>query len=203
MTYNPNVHHRRSIRLKGYDYSQDGLYFLTICVQNKHCLFGKITDGKMVLNDTGQMVSQCWLEIPQHFPDVVLHEFVIMPNHVHGIIELMSYVGAKNFSPENNSSNENSPENNSSNENSPENNSSNDDTGAKNFSPLRGTSRTIGSIIRGFKIGVTKQLGYSVWQRNYYEQVIRNEPSYQNIADYIIHNPAIWGKDKFYLSSQQ
>ena len=192
MAYNPNVHHRRSIRLKGYDYSQEGLYFVTICVQNKQYLFGKIANREMILNTVGQMVKLCWLEIPQHFPNAVLHEYVIMPNHVHGIIELTN-VGAKNFSPENKSTNDFSPEN----------KSSNDDIRAKNFSPLQGTSRTIGSIIRGFKIGVTKQLGYSVWQRNFYEHIIRNESSYHNITNYIVHNPANWVEDKFYEPSQQ
>jgi hypothetical protein len=91
--YNPNTHHRHSIRLKGYDYSQEGLYFVTICVQNHECLFGEIVGAKnfspekvpgnfspeMILNDLGKIAMQCWLEIPQHFPHAVLHEFVIMP----------------------------------------------------------------------------------------------------------------------------
>ena len=186
MKYNPNIHRRRSIRLKGYDYSQAGLYFVTICVQDRQCLFGKITDSEMVLNDFGKIASQCWIEIPQHFPHAVLHEYIIMPNHVHGIIELETHVGAKNFSPE--QIPQITPEN-----------------GAKDFSPLPitnnkpfGTSRTIGSIVRGFKIGVTKQLGYSVWQRNYYEIIIRNEQSYQRIVNYIINNPVNWGKDDFF-----
>ena len=140
MPYNPTIHHRRSIRLKGYDYSQAGMYFVTICVQNHSCLFGKIVGGDMVLNDIGKIVEKCWLEIVQHYPNAILHEYIVMPNHVHGIIELT--------------------------------NDGNDTVGAKNFSPLRGTSRTIGAIVRGFKIGVTKQLGYSVWQRNYWENII-------------------------------
>jgi REP element-mobilizing transposase RayT len=108
MSYNPNIHHRRSIRLKGYDYSQAGLYFVTICVQNRECVFGKIADNEMILNDVGRVAQQCWLEIPQHFPHAILHEYVVMPNHIHGIVEL---VGAKKFSPE----------------------TSANDTGAKNF----------------------------------------------------------------------
>ena len=87
---------RRSIRLKEYDYSQDGLYFITMCTHNHLCLFGKIFDGKMVLNDTGNIAKECWLNIPEHYPNTKLHEYVIMPNHVHGIIET---VGAKNYSP--------------------------------------------------------------------------------------------------------
>ena len=86
MTYNPNIHHRKSIRLKGYDYTQAGLYFITICCQNRECLFGNIINGEMILNDAGNIANECWLAIPNHFPNVVLHEFVIMPNHIHGII---------------------------------------------------------------------------------------------------------------------
>jgi REP element-mobilizing transposase RayT len=186
MPYNPSLHHRHSIRLKGYDYSLAGMYFITICCQEMVCRFGKIKNGEMVLNDAGMVAQQCWLEIPRHFPHVILHEYVVMPNHVHGIIVLAdTVVGAKNFSPVSISCGENG-------------------IWAKNFSPLpppplHGTSRTIGSIIRGFKIGVTKQLGFSIWQRNYYEHIIRNELAYQNISNYIMRNPEKWQNDKFYF----
>ena len=91
--FNPRIHHRRSIRMKGYDYAQEGLYFITICCfENRH-LFGRIEGGVMVLNEAGRVAARCWEEIPEHFLDVVLHAFVIMPNHVHGILEI---VGAKN-----------------------------------------------------------------------------------------------------------
>ena len=88
MPYDPNIHHRKSIRLKGYDYSQAGLYFITICVQDRKCLFGEIIDNEMILNDAGKISNECWLDIPKHFPNSVLHEHTIMPNHVHGIVEL-------------------------------------------------------------------------------------------------------------------
>jgi hypothetical protein len=113
MIYNPNLHHRRSIRLKGYDYSQEGLYFVTICCQNKECLFGKIVDNEMILNNSGEIANDCWQQISKHFPNVILHEYVIMPNHFHGIIQI---VGANNHSPEND----------------------NNDTRAKDFSPPAG-----------------------------------------------------------------
>lgn len=192
MKYNPQKHHRKSIRLKGYDYSQAGLYFITICIHNRECLFGEIENGIMIMNDMGKIADQCWAEIPRHFPNAVLHEYIIMPNHIHGIIEL---VGAKNFSPENKIS----PEN----EHPSKNNSSENNIGAKNISPLRSPSKTIGSIVRGFKIGVTKWVRQNtnfetIWQRNYYEHIIRNEQSYNNISDYIINNPARWNDDKFY-----
>ena len=117
--YNPHIHHRHSIRLKGYDYSQSGLYYITICVQDRKCLFGKIVrindvriedfeprQREMILNDAGKIADNCWLEIPKHFPNAVLHEYIIMPNHVHGIIELIktglqcesvANVGVQNF----------------------------------------------------------------------------------------------------------
>src|SRR3990172_7919431 len=106
MKYNPDIHHRRSIRLKGYDYSRNGAYFVTICTQNKECLFGEILDGgkgKRFFAPTkgGEIAQQCWREIPMHYPNIVLDEFVIMPNHVHGIvmIENNESVGVQNFEP--------------------------------------------------------------------------------------------------------
>ena len=153
MSYNPNIHHRKSIRLKGYDYTQAGLYFITICCQNRECLFGNIINGEMILNDAGNIAKECWLAIPNHFPNVVLHEFVIMPNHIHGIIELKTKsVGAENFPPHISMG-------------------VNDSMGANDDSPLRSPSKTIGSIVRGFKIGVTKWFRNNtdhktIWQRN-------------------------------------
>ena len=82
MKYSPHIHHRRSIRLKRYDYSQNGAYFVTICVQNRKCLFGKIENGEMVLNDAGKIIEKYWQEIPEHYPNVILDAFVIMPNHM-------------------------------------------------------------------------------------------------------------------------
>ena len=174
--YNPDKHHHRTIRLCGYDYAQEGLYFVTVCCRDRACLFGEIVDGEMILNPAGRMVEKCWLDIPKHFPHAVLHDYIIMPNHVHGIIELTDVVaGATNVR-------------------------------AKNFSPLqfRSPSKTIGSIVRGFKIGVTKWMRqntdtFPVWQRNYYEHIIRNAKSYENIAEYIITNPAHWQDDNLYI----
>ena len=81
--YNPDIHHRRSFRLKGYDYSQAGLYFVTICCQNKECLFGEIDNGVMALNDAGRMIEKWYYELENKFPDKKCHEFIIMPNHIH------------------------------------------------------------------------------------------------------------------------
>lgn len=169
--------HRRSIRLVGYDYSQAGLYFVTICAKDRKCVFGRVEHSEVFLNNVGKEVKKCWLQIPEHYPNVVLHEFVIMPNHIHGIIEL---VGANYYSP--------------------------DSTGqiifrANNDSPLQvnnGTSGTIGAIVRGFKIGTTKALCSSVWQRNYHEHIIRNAEAYHKILEYIIINPLRWGDDCYH-----
>ena len=192
MRYDPNKHHRRSIRLKGFDYTREGAYFVTICTQNQACLFGEIVNEQMRLNDVGKVADVCWRAIPQHFPRVVLDAFVIMPNHVHGIIwigpENRANVGAKNLS---------SPPS----------------RRAKNLSPLpprpsqrgasefRSPSKTVGSIVRGFKIGVTKWVRtnknfYTVWQRNYYEHIIRNETALNRLRQYIADNPARWADDQ-------
>jgi putative transposase len=99
MQYDSTVHHRRSIRLQGYNYSRAGAYFITVCTRNRRCLFGDIADGKMQLNDAGRMVLQCWQNIPGHFPHVALDAFVVMPNHLHGIMVITDGGGMKNFSP--------------------------------------------------------------------------------------------------------
>ncbi len=182
------IYHRHSIRMKGYDYTQNGCYFLTICTRNRECLFGEIQNAKMFLSNTGEKVNDCWQEIPNHFPQIVLHDYVIMPNHVHGIIEINNIdaidsnigiiVGANNYSPLRSPQSQTTPS-----------------------LPLRpnGTSRTVGSVVRGFKIGVTKQMGFSPWQRNYYEHIIRNDESYQNIVQYMAKNPLKWEEDCFYF----
>lgn len=86
MSYNPEIHHRRSIRLQGYDYSQSGAYFVTICTFQRQHLFGEVNNGEMQLNVTGQIISAIWQKIPQHFPNVEIDEFILMPDHLHGVI---------------------------------------------------------------------------------------------------------------------
>jgi putative transposase len=167
---------RRSIRLQGYDYSQAGAYFVTLCTQNRECLFGEIVDGEMRMNDAGNIARQCWDNIPIHFPHVDLDEFVVMPNHIHGIVVITDNVGGKNFSP------------------------------LPQTTRPCGTSKTIGSIVRGFKIGVTKWMRnntpiYDVWQRNYWEHIVRNEPELNRIREYIHNNPTQWELDKLHPSS--
>ncbi len=87
--YNPNIHHRRSIRLKGYDYSQAGLYFITICVKNRDCLLGNIVNGELTLNNAGQMIETEWLKLSTRFHNIQLHEYIVMPNHFHAILEIV------------------------------------------------------------------------------------------------------------------
>ena len=133
MRFNPQKHHRRSIRLKNYDYSQPGMYFVTICSGNKEMLFGDVINCNMILNESGKYTQKCWRDISKHFSDVRLDEFIIMPNHVHRIIcvvendDKICNVGAKCFSPLH-----------------------------QNEHKFQSPIKTIGSIIRGFKIGVTK-----------------------------------------------
>jgi putative transposase len=187
MQYDPQKHHRRSIRLKGYDYSQAGLYFITICVQDRACLFGEIVHGKMILNDAGKMVENEWLKIPQRFPNVHLHEYMVMPNHFHAIMEI---VGATLVVAQN-------------------------DMGQPHLVQPQGIAptdkpKTVGDMVGAFQSIVTveyirgvKQLGWTpfngkLWQRNYWEHIIRDEPSYHRISNYIINNPKNWKDDKFH-----
>jgi REP element-mobilizing transposase RayT len=159
---------------------------VTLCVHNREFVFGKINAGKMVLNVAGNYAKKCWKDIPEHYPLVQLDEYVIMPNHVHGILILRDFpVGANNHSPE-----------------------CMDQPGANNHSPLRkppnricGTSKTIGSVVRGFKIGVTKWFrdkspDAMVWQRNYYEHICHDEYELIRIRQYIRDNPRNWGSDE-------
>ena len=216
MKYNPNIHHRRSIRLQNYDYSQEGLYFVTICAKNHICLFGEIVVDtnnqlpEMQLNELGEIVQKCWLEIPQHYPNIVLHEFVVMPNHVHGILEITTSfdngtnVGVEYFRPVNDNGTNAGVE-----YFRPSGNNADTDVGYGNIQGRKYStptaeqrpnceSGTIGAILRGFKIGVTKQSGYSPWQRNFHEHIIRNLNEYTYMSHYIINNPANWNTDKFY-----
>ncbi len=194
--YNPDIHHRRSIRLKGYDYSQSGLYFITLCVINKICMFGNVVDGKMQLNDMGQLVEQEWLNtINIRHDDVRLHNYIVMPNHFHAIIEIR---GGECDSPQSHSSQSHSSQPHSLKSHSQQ--TINEGNINKNDSPqrMKSPSKTVGAIVRGFKGAVSRQLGYTVWQRNYYEHIIRTDESYRHISNYIENNPTKWQSDKLY-----
>jgi REP element-mobilizing transposase RayT len=186
--YNPDKHHRRSIRLRGYDYSSPGAYFITICTHQRECLFGEIIAGKMHLNELGKVTQNYWQRLPLHFM-VELDGFIVMPNHLHGILLLGDKLGrGEAFGTRIVKSGENS---------------------CPNASPLQpnGTKPgSIGAIIQNFKSISTQKINRlfyrsnhrQVWQRNYYEHIIRNEKSLHDIRQYIHQNPISWQQDQLH-----
>ena len=206
-------HHRRSIRLKGYDYSADGLYFITICTKDKNHYFGRVIDGKMVLNERGQIVNNEWLNtINIRQGEVILHEYIVMPNHFHAIIEICRR--GVSHTPQMHTPQIHTPQSNTPNDGLTSNNGVCDTTnnGVCNATnngacdtidrgvcdtPLRSPSKTLGAIVRGFKSAVTKQIGFPIWQRNYHEHIIRNTNAFTKISNYIRNNPAQWHTDMF------
>ncbi|MDE2420463.1 MAG: transposase [Gammaproteobacteria bacterium] len=179
MPYNPDIHHRRSIRLKNYDYTRAGLYFVTICTQNRECLFGEIVEAgskpaqtgsnKITLNPLGIIIQKTWFDLIHHNKNIKLHDFIVMPNHVHGIIEITP-----------------------------------SDRNWAGLEPAP-TSTKLTEIIRQFKTFSAKRVnqwrktvGVPVWQRNYHEHIIRHEATYLKIAEYIQTNPQKWLDDRYY-----
>jgi REP element-mobilizing transposase RayT len=172
MPYNPNVHHRRSIRLPGYDYSQAGSYFMTIVAWQRECLFGAVTDGQVRLSRAGQLVEDVWKTLPARYPGIALDSFCVMPNHVHGILNITDAVEAVH-------------------------------------EPLRlrtdRRSMLLPKAIGYLKMNSAKQInlllsrtGAPVWQRNYYEHVIRNDADLRQIREYLANNPARCEFDKLH-----
>ena len=188
--FDPQKHHRKSIRLQGYDYSQAGAYYVTIVTYQRDCLFGEIVDGEMYINAYGEIVQKWWDEILIHFPNVELGAFVIMPNHVHGIIFITTERRGEVLSPRDN------PNDNNLDENVDGTNQQGGET-----PPLR--KRTLGQIVAYFKYQSTKEMNRietenaitKFWQRNYYEHIIRDEKDLQNKTDYIEANPSLWDED--------
>lgn len=176
MVFDPEIHHRRSIRLKDYDYSEQGAYFVTLCVQERVCLFGEVIGSDMVLNPEGRQVAEIWRELPARFPQVALDEYIVMPNHFHGIILIDEPVGALIAAPGFKTSVK---------------------KGAASGAP------TLGAIIRAFKslsaIGVNRFLdrqGQPLWQRNYFERVLRGQAELDVARRYILENPLKWQSDR-------
>lgn len=197
MKYNPDIHHRRSIRLKHYDYTQAGAYFVTICAHDRECLFGEIVEmaennpgecrkagechsplREMVINELGRIVQDEWVRSAEIRAEIELGEFVVMPNHFHGIVYIAD-----------------------------------DRRGDRPVAltmPATPTmpgpqQKSIGAMLAGFKSAVTTRInetrnspGVPVWQRNYYEHVIRDEANYNRIAEYIAINPQRWVEDKLH-----
>ncbi|MFZ5876651.1 MAG: transposase [Nitrospirota bacterium] len=171
MFYNREQHHRRSVRLSDYDYSSAGAYFITICTWNRECLFGEIVTGQMQLNEYGEIVRDCWTTIPEHVPDSKVDTFVVMPNHLHGVVSI------------------NRP-----------------GRGTACRAPTEGFGRpvvgSLATIVRSFKSATTKRVnsrrqsaGLPLWQRNYYEHVVRDEDELTRIRQYIADNPCAWDRD--------
>lgn len=186
MKFDPDRHHRRSIRLQGYDYSQAGAYFVTICTQDRECLFGEVVTGQVHLSKIGRLVTDCWHAIPQHFRHVVSDEFVVMPNHIHGIIVIAedARVGVQYIEPL--------------------------QIEPLQIEPLHGKPgrhayqhvipKSVGSIVRSYKAAVTRFANENeresiIWQRNYYEHVIRHERALNAIREYIRNDPLNWAQD--------
>ncbi len=158
MKFDPQKHHRRSIRLQGYDYSLAGAYYVTIVTWGREHLFGEVVDARMKSNRCGQIVRYAWYDLPKHYPHVELDAFCIRPNHVHAIIVLIDMPVVKRH-------------------------------------PLP-------EIVRAFKSFSARRVnsarntpGIPVWQRNYYEHIIRSEQELQQIRDYIACNPLNWKED--------
>ena len=174
-------HTRRSIRLRGYDYSRPGTYFVTLCTRDGNPLFGRLIAKRVRLSAAGRAARECWLEIPKHFTNVTLDAFVIMPDHLHGMVIITdtldrSSVGAQHAAPLRR-------------------------TGgsavlARPEGPARGS---LGAIVRAFKSAATKRInamrhkaGDSVWQRNYYDRIIRDVRELQRARRYVYLNPSRW-----------
>ena len=178
--YDPEQHHRHSIRLKEYDYSNEGFYFVTICVHGHYSLFGSIINGVMHVNDAGRMIEKWYHRCAEHFPDIECHEMVVMPNHFHCI---WRNVGADRcVCPTN----------------------TNTTKGEPMCSPLHRIVQWFKTMTTNAYINGVKQYGWQpfntrLWQRNYYEHIIRDQHSYENIIAYIIENPAHWRDDELYI----
>ena len=167
MIYEPQKHQRRSVQLANYNYAESGAYFVTIVVQNRRCIFGEVVDGKIELNGLGQIVTDEWERSHHIRKEIELDRFVVMPNHLHGIV-MIRPVGATGRSP----------------------------------SPSGPLKRSLGAFVAGFKSAVTIRInqlrappGLSLWQRNYYEHVIRDEESLNRVRQYILDDPARWSLD--------
>jgi len=179
MSLNKKLPNRQSIRLKGYDYSQPGFYFITICTKNRAHAFGKINSGAMFLNEFGRVARDEWGNIDDRYPGTRTDAFIVMPNHIHGIIQIKTQpVGAIHELHLRDDRMINDPKNR-----------------RKMLIPL---------IVGRYKMLVAKEINKTrkspsvpLWHRNYYEHIIRNEKSLHNIREYIKHNPIKWEQDRF------
>jgi REP-associated tyrosine transposase len=167
MSTKASAQRRRSIRLAEFDYGQTGLYFVTLCVHDRKCLFGEIVDGAMQLNAIGAIVAAEWRRTPEIRPNVTVDEFVVMPNHFHALLAMESSGRGVLNTPS---------------------------------AQLHSPSQTLGAILRGFKASTTRYFRERhsqapLWQRNYYEHVVRNDDELTRIREYILNNPIQWALD--------
>lgn len=173
---NPYKRNRKSIRLQSYDYKQPGYYFITICTHKKCHIFGEVFNGHMILNHYGVVAKRNWMNTQNIRPNVKLGSFVIMPNHMHTVFQIVyseKNVGAYRDTPL-----------------------------PRGF---ESPSNSVGAIVRGYKSTVTKQINQirktsvpKIWQRNYHEHIIRDQRSLNKITEYIEMNPKLWEKDKYF-----
>ncbi|WP_157850594.1 transposase [Chloracidobacterium thermophilum] len=245
MKYDPERHHRRSIRLRGYDYSQAGAYFVTICTRNRACLFGEVVDGTVQLNPLGEIVQQTWHNLPNHVAGIRLDTFVVMPNHVHGIIMIDDDTGAKTMGADGvvgtdgvgahggvGAGSEPAPthqpaptiEPTPTHQPTPTTETKNPTAtltstitpatetapiieattpGPAAMSAVRLKRQGLPEIIRQFKTFSARRInehqgtpGIAIWQRNYYEHIIRNREALHRIRQYVLDNPRRWASDR-------
>jgi REP element-mobilizing transposase RayT len=212
--YDPARHHRRSIRLRGYDYTQAGAYFITICTQGRECLFGEVADDEMHLNEYGRIVRDVWFDLPNHVSNVVLDAFVVMPNHVHGIVVIVNgdvvgvgvdgadSVGAGSVgagphpAPTVTTTTTAEPAPTAT-------TTTPAPTTTAEPTPTPTKRHGLPEIVRQFKTFSARRInehrgttGTPVWQRNYYEHIIRDDASLNRIRQYILNNPIKWALDK-------
>jgi REP element-mobilizing transposase RayT len=194
MTFDGNTHHRRSIRLAGYDYASAGAYFVTVCTHRRKCLFGAVEGETVRLNPYGSVARYEWSRSAAHRPEIELDAFVVMPNHVHGIVIITDTVGAQRVAPPQRVAL----------------------PGAEHVPPLPGIREnenrpfyrapgSLGSFVAGFKMAVAKRVNLSrgtpgarVWQRNYYERIIRDDDEAMALRAYIYENAGRWPEDDYY-----
>ena len=189
MTYDPDVHHRRSIRLRGYDYSQPGAYYITICTEDNKCWLGEVVWGQMKENDAGRMVDGVWTSIPARFPTAQLDEYSVMPNHFHGIIQIVGspLVGARDRRVGARGRPDEHPKMSAPTNRAPT-------RGAPTFGDIVGAFKSITTdeYIRGVQEDAWPRFTGRLWQRNFYEHIVRDEDELQKIRDYIRRNPLMW-----------
>ena len=168
--YDPEIHHRRSIRLHGYDYRSDGTYFITLCTVDRSCRFGRVVDGEVVLSEECRIVDATWRWLASNHEYIQLGSYVVMPNHLHGIIARVA------------------------------------DEGGSRTAPTSPAHKPLGRLIGAFKTVSTKRVnellrtpGDLLWQRNYWEHIVRTDDSMAKIEDYILNNPRTWESDQLFV----